>query len=247
MRRGLSWQQSTYRKIPVRIRQEACRTSYVGSQSKERFMSTADDFFIANGPGLNGFQTNGPNTKFGAFLEGSEIGLFSVTSDDPLGNIRALRTGVWAKGDDVGVYGQTRIKGPPTTLSARPLVCSEHQTPTRASLAPRAIRSACSANWGTVQPCHSNGRRYSRRLPRPPPSLLLLTAVQPYSPNLVRRRTWRPKPLTLHSSPLRLGRQPMTIVSACSEFRSDGLASPVGPLQLMGCRGSPSRRHVRRA
>jgi hypothetical protein len=81
-------------------------------------MATEDNFFTALGPALGpvgaGFRTNDRvvNTTFGGVLEGRELGLFAASSDDRNKIIPVFRTGVWGKGDRVGLYGQTRIPGP---------------------------------------------------------------------------------------------------------------------------------------
>jgi hypothetical protein len=84
-------------------------------------MSTEDDSFTARGPGLLGFSTNKDraNTEFGGLLEGTRTGLVGVSADTRDLIVPVSRTGVWARGERVGLYAQTTDAGPNSDLGVK--------------------------------------------------------------------------------------------------------------------------------
>jgi hypothetical protein len=82
-------------------------------------MTTKDDSFAATGPADTGFFTDdGTKLNTGGMMEGRQLGVLGMSS-----GIRNLivpidRTGVWGRGDRVGVYGQTNFPADTETPDA---------------------------------------------------------------------------------------------------------------------------------
>ena len=88
-------------------------------------MVTKDDIFIALGreEGIgNGFETQGANIQHGIFAEGTRIGAWAQSAAPYTGTAPILieRIGVFARGDNWGVYGMTDNVGPNSGVVGEP-------------------------------------------------------------------------------------------------------------------------------